>query len=267
MYGQDIWRVTRLTAGVTPGPEVLIRPSQFDQDCACSFFPTFSMNPLAPKHLVAACQQVVRTLDGTAQNVVWTRIGNGPLTSSSQCKSWNSVTAAVEAPNNSNVIYAVITHDTVLVTQNANAGNGAVWTQITQQHQVDGISGITVDPTNYQIAYLASDYGIYKTTDMGTSWTQYGISNLVYRDVAIDPANPQHIFAATNAGVFASTDGGETWGNMSEGIAPGMVVSALSFNATSRQLAASTFGRGVYMLDLSRVQPDPRPSPTPRPRP
>ena len=37
------------------------------------------MNPLAPKHLVAACQRVVRTLDGTASSVVWTTIGNGPL--------------------------------------------------------------------------------------------------------------------------------------------------------------------------------------------
>jgi len=85
---------------------------------------------------------------------------------------------------------------------------------------------------------------------MGLTWTQYGIPNLFYRDVAIDPANPQHIFAASFAGVFASTDGGLTWGNMSNGIPAGIVVSSLSFNATSRQLAASTYGRGVYVLNL-----------------
>ena len=100
---------------------------------------------------------------------------------------------------------------------------------------------------------------------MGVSWTQYGIPDLIYRDVAIDSANPQHIFAASNAGVFASTDGGITWGNMSEGIPSGMVVSALSFNAASRQLAASTYGRGVYMLSLE--EPAVRPRPTPRRRP
>lgn len=257
---QDIWRVTRATPGTTPEPEISIRPSQFNDDCACNFFPTFSMNPLSPKHLVAACQRVVRTLDGTASSVVWTTIGNGPLTSASPCAMWNSVTAATEAPNNSNVIYAVTSYDTVFVTQNANAGPGAIWNQVTQQHEIDSIWGITVDPRNYQIAYLACDSGIYKTTNMGGSWTRYGIPNLVYRDVAIDPANPRHIFAASNAGVFASTDGGLTWGNMSEGIPVGMMVSALSFNAASRQLAASTYGRGVYVLDLSRpVQPPPRP--------
>jgi len=228
------------------------------------------MNPLSPKHLVAACQHVVRTLDGTASPVAWTTIGNGPLPSptASPCENAAVVTAATEAPNNSNVIYAVTNYDTVFVTQNANDGNAAIWRRVTDKNDPGGISGVTVDPTNYQIAYLACDSGVYKTTDMGTTWTQYGIPNLIYHDVAVDPANPQHIFAASNAGVFASTDGGGTWGTMSEGIPAGMVVSALSFNAASRQLAASTYGRGVYMLYVGRsVLPNPRPRATPLPRP
>jgi hypothetical protein len=98
--------------------------------------------------------------------------------------------------------------------------------------------------------YLACNAGVYKTSDMGTTWTQQGVPNLFYRDVAIDPANPQHVFAASFAGVFASTDGGITWGNMSDGIPAGMMVSGLSFNAMSRQLGASTYGRGVYVLNL-----------------
>jgi hypothetical protein len=85
--------------------------------------------------------------------------------------------------------------------------------------------------------------------------------------VAIDPANPENIFAASNAGVFASTDGGLNWGNLSDGIPAGMVVTALSFNGASRQLAASTYGRGVYMLSMGQsVQPPPGPRPAPRPR-
>jgi len=265
-YGKDIWRVTRSGPGATPGPEVPIRPSQFDGDSACNFFPTFSMNALSPKHLVAACQHVVRTLDGTASPVVWTAIGNGPLPSGTPGVV-AVVTAASEAPNNSDVIYAVTNYDTVFVTRNAGLGNGATWEQITEYRNPGGISTVRVDPTNYQIAYLACNSGIYKTTDMGTSWTQYGTANLIYRDVAIDPANPQHIFAASNAGVIASADGGITWGSISEGIPAGMVVSALSFNAASRQLAASTYGRGVYMLNVDRsAQPTPRPRPTPFPR-
>jgi photosystem II stability/assembly factor-like uncharacterized protein len=265
-YGTNFWRTTRSAPGATPGPEYPITPSQLNTDSSCNFFPTFSMNPLAPKHLVAACQHVVRTLDGTASPVVWNTIGNDPLPSGTP-HVVAVVSAASEAPNNSDVIYAVTNYDTVFVTRNADLGNGATWEQITEYRNPGGISAVRVDPTNYQIAYLACNSGIYKTTDMGTSWTQYGTANLIYRDVAIDPANPQHIFAASNAGVFASTDGGMTWGNMSEGIPAGMVVSALSFNAASRQLAVATYGRGVYTLNVDRsVQPHPRPRPTPFPR-
>ena len=266
MYGKDIWRVTRPGPGATPGPEHNIRPSQFDEDCACNFFPTFSMNPVSPKHLVAACQRVVRTLDGTASPVVWTTIGNGPLASATPCVGWNSVTAATEAPNNSNVIYAVTSYDTVFVTQNANDGPGAIWNQVTTQNHPGGITTVKVDPTNYRTAYLVCDSGIYKTTDMGGSWTQHGISNLIYRDVAIDPANAQRIFAASKAGVFASTDGGVTWGNMSEGLPAGMLISELSYNAANHQLAASTYGRGVYMVEVGRTVRPPRARPTPFPR-
>jgi photosystem II stability/assembly factor-like uncharacterized protein len=261
-YGTDFWRVTRPAPGATPGPEYNITPSQLTGDSVCNFFPTFSMNLLAPKHLVAACQHVVRTLDGTASPVVWSTIGNGPLPSGTPGVT-AKVTAASEAPNNSDVIYAVTNYDTVFVTSNAGLGNGATWEQSTDYHS-GGISTVKVDPTNYQIAYLACDSGIYKTTDTGTTWTQYGTANLIYRDVAIDPAYPQHLFAASNAGVFASTDGGLTWGNMSGGIPTGVVVSSLSYNAASRQLAASTYGRGVYLLDVGG--PVPRPRPTPRPR-
>jgi photosystem II stability/assembly factor-like uncharacterized protein len=225
----------------TPHNSVNIRPSQFDDDPSCNFFPTFSMNPSSPTHIIAACQHVVRTLDGpTVTPGGWTTIGQ---------RFADPVTAAYEAPNNSNVIYAVAAHGRVWMTANANAGTAAVWSDVTRDLP-GGIWTITVHPTDPQTAYLACDSGVYKTTNMGTIWTQQGVPNLVYRDVAIDPANPQHIFAASRAGVFSSTDGGLTWANMSDGIPAGMMVTSLSYNPMSRQLAASTYGRGVYLLDL-----------------
>jgi photosystem II stability/assembly factor-like uncharacterized protein len=225
----------------TPHHSDNIRPSQFDDDSSCSFFPAFSMNPSSPTHIIAACQHVVRTLDGpTVTPGSWTTIGQ-PFT--------DPVTAASEAPNNSNVIYAVVAHRRVWMSTNANAGTAAVWSDVTRDLP-GGIWAITVHPTDPQTAYLACDSGVYKTINMGTIWTQQGVPNLMYRDVAIDPANPKRIFAASSGGVFASTDGGSNWQSMSEGIPTGMMVTSLSFNAMSRQLAASTYGRGVYLLDL-----------------
>ena len=174
------------TAG-PPYPWAYISPLELANDDACNFFPTFSMNPSSPTHVIAACQQVVRTLDGTAQPVVWTRIGDSLFDAS---RPDDSVTAVYEAPSNSNIIYAVRGYDTVFVTHNADQGNGATWVQVTQRNQPGGIWAITVHPTDPQTAYLACDSGIYKTTNLGLTWTQYGIHNLRYRDVAIDPANP-----------------------------------------------------------------------------
>jgi hypothetical protein len=234
-----------------------ISPAELEQDDDCAFFPTFSMNSSSPKHLLAACQRVVRTLDATASTVTWTRIGQRLADGYG-----HYVTAAAEAPSNPDVIYAVRNESDVFVTSNASEGNNAVWTEVTQAGNLNGIHAVTVHPTDPRTAYLACNSGVYKTTDLGRTWVQEGVADLVYRDVAIDPANAEHIFAASNAGVFASTDGGVTWGNMSDGIPTGMVVSSLSFNATNRHLAAATFGRGAYMLNFGRpVQPSPNPPP------
>lgn len=237
----------------------------------CAFFPTFSMNPSDPRHLLAACQQVVRTLDGTTVTPSnWTRIGPSLADPNLDPDAHgNYVTAAYEAPNNSNVIYAVRGWSTVFVTSNANQGNDAVWNQVTQPDD-GGINAVTVDPIDPATAYLACNSGVYKTTNMGATWNSQGVPNLIYNDVAIDPATPQHIFAASNAGVFASIDGGHNWETTGAGIPAGMAVTALCFNATSRQLAASTYGRGVYTVHLDpppRPDPNPGPQPTPRPRP
>jgi hypothetical protein len=231
-----------------------ISPAVLVSDPACNFFPTFSMNTSSSPRLLAACQHVVRTTDGKATPVVWTAIGGSlALPSPAPNEWWNSVTAAAEAPNNSNVIYAVGQFGKVWVTSTANNGPAATWNDVTQ-NLPGGISGVTVHPTDSQIAYLACNAAVYKTTNMGATWNAYGIPNLIYKDVAIDPANPQHIFAACGAGVYASTDGGGTWGSIA-GIPLGMGTGSLSFNATSRQLAAATYGRGVYLLDLDDVPP------------
>ena len=117
------------------------------------------------------------------------------------------------------------------------------------------IQAVAVDPIDPNTAYTASNAGVYKTTDLGITWTtgMSDFSNLLYQDVTIDPDDPQQIFAAAFAGVYASTDGGLTWGNMSAGIPAGMEVTSLSFNATSRHLAASTYGRGAFVINLPPV--------------
>lgn len=228
---------------------------------------TWSMNPLAPERLTAACVPVARTTNATLSTVSWQAIG------ATASPAPSNVTAAREAPNNSNVIYAVQGNQVVWVTTNANAGappgSAATWAQ--RYTSSSGINNICIDPTNPNVAYLACNNAVHKTTDMGLTWTVRGISDLVYRDLVIDPSAPNQIIAATNAGVMASIDAGETWGYMSVGIPTGMIVTGLSFNNTTRKVAASTYGRGAYVLTVSAplplVTPTPFPTPSPTPSP
>ena len=118
-----------------------IAPAELEGDADCAFFPPFSMNPSSPKHLIASCQHVVRTLDATASPVVWTTIG-GPLAE----HGGNYITAATEAPSNPDVIYAVRNENAVFVTSNAGEGDGATWIQVTQTGNLHDIHAVSVHP-------------------------------------------------------------------------------------------------------------------------
>jgi photosystem II stability/assembly factor-like uncharacterized protein len=86
-------------------------------------------------------------------------------------------------------------------------------------------TGLAADPTNANVIYLAaSNGGVWKTTDGGTTWTPLTDDqpNLVMGAIAVAPSSPNVIYAGTGqadnagdsyygAGVLKSTDGGTTW--------------------------------------------------------
>lgn len=239
---------TRTDTNITP-------PGAFGEHSA--FFPAMFVAPSDWNRVIMGFQKVWRTTDGGATQPHWTRIGGSGCVDDPACASFTSV---YEAPSDTNVIYAVAENSRVWVTLNANQGNSATWTNRTSNlppaDSTGGILAVTIDPANPQVAYIAhtrANTGLYKTTDGGVSWTSLGFGKLGCWDVAIDPANTSHVFAATSAGVYTSTDGGTAWAS-TVGIPAGMEVTSLSLNAISRHLAASTYGRGAYILDLGEVR-------------
>jgi photosystem II stability/assembly factor-like uncharacterized protein len=207
-------------------------------------FSALFMAPSDTARVIVGFKNVYRSADSGG---TWTRIGpNGVDTDPG-----GAAFALSEAPSNTNVIYAVFDRLRVFVTSNAGQGNAATWSQVRNGYEGVGlISAITVDPVDSNTAFVASDTGVWKTIDKGVHWTQYASPNLLYRDVVVDPADRQHVFAASAGGVYASTDGGVTWGYMGFGMPWGLEVTSLSLNASSRRLAASTYGRGAYIMNL-----------------
>jgi photosystem II stability/assembly factor-like uncharacterized protein len=71
---------------------------------------------------------------------------------------------------------------------------------------------ITIDSTNTNILYAATQAGIYKSTDTGMNWVRSsdGIGSPDTRIVRIDPTNPNNIYASSSS-IYKSTNAGTSW--------------------------------------------------------
>ncbi len=73
---------------------------------------------------------------------------------------------------------------------------------------------VIVDPADNQIVYLASNSGLFRSTDGGFNWTQ--TANGVANTLVLDPTSPaaatRILYAGmSGVGVLQSTDGGQNW--------------------------------------------------------
>ena len=136
------------------------------------------------------------------------------------------VNTIVVDPYNSNIIYVGSPAGGIWKSTDA----GQTYIPLTDYLPQIGVSGITIDPTNTDILYIATgddDYnnalsvGIWKSTDAGANWQQTGLnpSNTPYRtsEIYINPSDANMLWVATSDGIFKSTDGGDTWANKQSG--------------------------------------------------
>jgi len=190
----------------------------------------------------------------------WTRIGGTPCPTPSSTPTCgidpgSIVNFIYEAPSDSNYIYAITGFGArVFMTSNANEGTDADWINITGSLS-GGFNALAVHPTDPETVYLAASSHVYKTTDpQNSDWDiDDPGTGFIYRDVAFHPGNPDRIYVASHRGVYLRAN--STWSSSNTSLPAGMGIVNLSFNEFSHQLAASTYGRGVYVLDLDRVPP------------
>jgi photosystem II stability/assembly factor-like uncharacterized protein len=70
-----------------------------------------------------------------------------------------------------------------------------------------------IDPSDPETIYLASAYGIFKTTDTGNTWSERntGLTDTFTGDLFIDNSDPRVLFCATEKGIHRSRNGAESW--------------------------------------------------------
>ncbi|MBS3913977.1 MAG: PKD domain-containing protein, partial [Bacteroidetes bacterium] len=112
------------------------------------------------------------------------------------------------------------------------------------------IGRMAMHPKNSAIILAATNNGIYRSANSGSSWTQT-LSGSAW-DVVYHPANPSIVYASIGGAFYKSTDGGVTWSNITSGLpTSGVSRGMISVSAASRGyvyflLTGGITFKGVY---------------------
>ncbi|APU09362.1 hypothetical protein A5M85_03420 [Cellulophaga lytica] len=129
-------------------------------------------------------------------------------------------------PNNSNIIYISTGDDdaadsySIGVFKSTDGGNTWNETGLNTSTITSGISfltnEITIDPTNSNIVWVASNNGLYKTIDGGVTWVNTLQENIT--DFKLKPNDSNTVYAVDFNSFYKSTDGGTTFNTITSNL-------------------------------------------------
>jgi photosystem II stability/assembly factor-like uncharacterized protein len=248
---------------ITPRREAGAKPLRFN------WTPPISLSPHNPAIVYTGAQVLFRSLD---RGDHWQEI-SPDLTTDEDAKqhgegfiSFCTITTVSESPVLPGVIWVGTDDGKVQVTKDG----GATWLDRTGALATAGgpenfwVSRVFASPHEAGTAFVAKtgwrldDYrpALFKTTDYGASWTS--ISAGLPADTCVnafvqDRKNPDLLFAGTEDGVFMSADGGRSWLRF-KGDMPSVKVTDLVIHPRENDLVVATYGRGLYVTDISAFQ-------------
>ena len=161
---------------------------------------------------------------GTAAGGLWkTTNGGATWTTNTDNLSVIGCTDLAIDPSNTNIMYLATgdgyAGDTYCIGVLKTTDGGLTWNTtgltfaVSLQRQM---RRIIINPSNPQIVMAATDVGIYRTTNGGTSWTV--VSGINAYDLDFKPGDPNTVYA-TGTSFYLSTNGGTSFNQISNGIA------------------------------------------------
>jgi photosystem II stability/assembly factor-like uncharacterized protein len=232
-----------------PNPNIVYAGGYKSTDGGLSWNPlgrdlnaSFAVDPTNPNTLYAGVYETVtKSTDG---GITWD-VGQFHLYAQ-----YRNFAALAIDPTNHNLIYAAGYYGEPVavwsIYRTANAGGS--WTGSQLNFPGHGrVNALTIDPINTNILYLATDDGLFKSTNAAQSWSAVnaGLSSLVVKALAIDPGNPLVLYAGTESGVFKSTNGATSWSTINSGIAV-QTVKAVAIDPVNSAIAYAGTGGEIF---------------------
>ncbi len=207
------------------------------------FIPPLVMDPVTPTTLYFGTMRLYRTVNN---GVLWSPI------SPDLTKGAGTIKAIAVAKSDPLTTYVGTSDGNVQVTRDG----GTTWTLSTNGLPNRTVTDFAIDhttPSRALVSFSGSGTShLYLTADAGISWTSVdsNLPNMPASAVVMIDDGPNHFFIGTDVGVYETTDAGLTWTNSPSGM-PNVIVTDLSYNTTTRQLVASTYGRGLFRYSLA----------------
>jgi len=239
-----------------------IRPRE--DDLRAQWMAPILVSPHRAATIYAGYQYVFRSRDRGAS---WDRIsadltGNDParmLRKSSSEIPFQTIVALAESPRKPGLLYAGTDDGHLHVTMD----DGKRWSEITAAlRSQKWISRVVPSQHAEGTVYVAQrgreddDFTayLYKSIDYGGTFTSIA-GNIPAGSVNVireDPTDPNTLYVGTDFGAFVSVDGGRNW-RVLGGNLPSVQVSDLQYHARDRVIVISTYGRGMWATDATRI--------------
>jgi photosystem II stability/assembly factor-like uncharacterized protein len=169
---------------------------------------------------------------------------------------YGTITTIDVSPLNSNIIFIGTDDGNVWKT----IDGGVTYIKISNFLPNKWVTKVKASPTNVNQVYVTYsgyrynlfDSNLYVSNDLGNSWQDLStdLPNTPLSDIEITSNNT--LYVASDIGVLVSNNLGVTWDFLGSNM-PAVVVTDLVLHTSSNFLFASTFGRGVYKIDLTQV--------------
>ncbi|MBX7045045.1 MAG: T9SS type A sorting domain-containing protein [Ignavibacteria bacterium] len=218
--------------------------------------------------------QCIRTDKQSPVNL-YTNVCKTVWMSTNDGSSWNDLNCPT-GPYFINRMITVSDNGTVFACPNDTGGvntgklkvySGGTWSDRTPNGVgKNQIERVRFSPRNPNIAFAITSgtnsvgNKIFRSTNLGLNWvniTGAGLDDVPMADVVAHPTDPNKIYVGTQGfGFFGTTDGGNHWYKWDNGAPKAVRVTEMTyidsgFVSDHFIIFAATFGRGIYIRDLS----------------